>query len=97
MTAPTFSSRQIGNAVNWRGDVITLPAERMPTHLRAFGNPHQHWVVDTTKIRQELSYHEVVPRQQALSRTIEWERANPPSDLDRCQFDYTAEDAALHQ
>jgi len=31
---------------------------------------------------------------EALRRTIEWERANPPA-YEPAQFDYAAEDAAL--
>jgi hypothetical protein len=32
---------------------------------------------------------------EALRRTIAWERANPPSSLDPAHFDYAAEDATL--
>jgi hypothetical protein len=31
---------------------------------------------------------------EALERTIEWERTHPPA-IDPAQFDYAAEDAAL--
>ena len=87
--------RQIGKTGGWRGEVVALPFERMPRHLQDAGNPRQHWVVDTLKIRQHLGYHEVVPRAEGLARTMEWERANPPPNLDLSQFDYEAEDAAL--
>jgi hypothetical protein len=32
---------------------------------------------------------------EALARTIQWERANPPSDVPAAAFDYAAEDAAI--
>ena len=49
------------------------------------------YVVDTSRIRRELGFAEQVPFDEALRRTIEWERANPPEKIDRQQFDY-AED-----
>ncbi len=38
--------------------------------------------------------HEPVPLDEAIRRTIAWERANPPAEIDPDQFDYAAEDAA---
>ena len=37
---------------------------------------------------------EPVPEEEALRRTIEWERTHPPP-IDEAKFDYAAEDAAL--
>ena len=45
---------------------------------------------------EELGYHEIVSRDEALEKTIEWERANPPPDLKIGDFDYAAEDDALN-
>ncbi len=42
-----------------------------------------------------MVYSEPVPLDEALQRTIEWERANPPVAIDDKQFDYAAEDAVL--
>ncbi len=42
------------------------------------GHPAQHWVADTTRIRQQLEYREPVAPDEAIRRTIEWMRANPP-------------------
>jgi hypothetical protein len=50
---------------------------------------------DTTRLRRELGYEEPVSEEEALHRTIAWERANPPGQLDPAQFDYAAEDRAL--
>ena len=33
--------------------------------------------MDSSKIRRELGYRELVPRAEALLRAIEWDRAHP--------------------
>ena len=95
---PAFSeldwARKIAAATGWEGRFITLPKERMPAHLLQPGNSAQHWVADSTRIRQELSYREPVPLNEAIQRTIDSERAHPPEDFSPHTFDYAAEDAA---
>jgi len=95
----TFSecewAQQVAAAAGWRGDVAVIPDERAPTHLRGPGNTAQHWTTDASRIRRELGYREIVSRDEALRRTIAWERAHPPAQFDSAQFDYAAEDAAL--
>jgi hypothetical protein len=59
-------------------------------------NTAQHVVASSGRIRKELGYRELLPCDEAIRRTIEWERANPP-DAPLAQFDYAAEDAALAQ
>lgn len=51
--------------------------------------------LDSTRIRRELGYREIVPLDEANWRTIEWERANPPGEFNPHPFDYAAEDAAI--
>lgn len=87
--------RRIGQAAGWKGEIVTLPKERMPAHLKSASNWDQHWAVDTSRIRQELGYKEPVPLDEALQRAVEGERAHPPETFDPAQFDYAAEDAAL--
>lgn len=36
----------------------------------------QHWVLDTTRIREELGYREAVATDDAIRTTLEWERAS---------------------
>ena len=84
---------QTAASAGWDGNFITLPAERTPAHLRLPGNAEQHWVVDTTRIRQELGYREPIARADAIRQSVEWERANPAL-ADPRAFDYAAEDAA---
>jgi hypothetical protein len=90
-------AQQIAREMDWNGGFILRPDDRVPPHLRAPGNSAQHWVSDTTRIRQELGFREAVSRQQSIRRTVEWERANPPSGFSPYQFDYAAEDAAAGQ
>ena len=87
--------REIGRAAGWDGEVIALPENRLPQHLDWGLNTEQHWFVDTGRIRQQLGYADEVPREEALRRTVAWERAHPPEKLDPASFDYAAEDAAL--
>ena len=87
--------REIGCAAGWDGEVVTVPEDRLPEHLDWCLDTEQHWVADTTRIRRELGYRETVPRDEALRRSVEWERAHPPEKLDPSSFDYAAEDAAL--
>ena len=84
----------IAGAMGWRGEFVVLPEDRIPPHLRMPGNADQHWTIDTTRIREELGYREPIAQDEAIRRTIEWERANPTSSSPHA-FDYAAEDAAL--
>jgi nucleoside-diphosphate-sugar epimerase len=89
-------ARLIAGVVGWRGELVVVPDESAPPHLRSPGNLRQHWVVDTTRIRSELGYAEPVAREDSIRRTVDWERANPPS-VELTRFDYAAEDAAALQ
>ena len=88
-------ARDVAAVAGWRGEFVVLPAAQAPAHVKMPGNLQQHWVVDSTRIRKELGYREPVPRQEALRRTVAWERAHRPAQIDPAQFDYSAEDAAL--
>jgi len=88
-------ARMIARSVGWTGDFVVRPADQVPEHLRLPGNAQQHWVVDSTKIRRDLGYAEPIARDEAMRRTIEWERANPPSGFTPHRFDYEAEDRAI--
>ena len=96
---PAFSeldwTRKIAAATSWDGEFFTLRKERMPAHLLQPGNSSQHWEADSSRIRRELGYLEPVPLEDAIRRTIMWERSNPPGEFSFHRFDYTAEDAAL--
>jgi nucleoside-diphosphate-sugar epimerase len=84
--------RKVADAVGWEGRVVPVAASELPETLRFDGNFDQDFVVDSSRIRDEFGYVEVVDERTALERTIEWERANPPELF---EVDYEAEDAAL--
>ncbi len=88
-------AQRIGNVAGWKGSVVAMPKERIPAHLILPLNTEQDWLVSSARIRQELGYSETVVLDVGIARTIEWERANPPAQVDPVQFDYAAEDAAL--
>lgn len=89
--------RSIGQAAGWRGEVVALPEDLAPPSMHEPYRWEQHLVADTGRIREELDYEEDVTRQEALQRTVAWERANFPAAINVKQFDYAAEDAALKQ
>jgi len=89
-------ARKIGEVAGWKGEVLTLSKERTPAHLLSPLNTAQDWVVESTRIRRELGFIEPTPLEAGIARTIAWERANPPEQIDPKQFDYAAEDAAVH-
>ena len=78
-------------AAGWTGRIVVVPRGRL--HVQ--GNREHHWVVDTTRIRAELGYMEVVPQEVALRQTVDWQRANPLSEYDSKDFDYVTEDTIL--
>jgi nucleoside-diphosphate-sugar epimerase len=86
---------EVANAFGWKGEIVTLPRDQMPQHLLQPGNAAQHWTASSERIRQELGYNETVSFEESLRRTIEWELAEPPAQVDPKQFDYAAEDEAL--
>jgi nucleoside-diphosphate-sugar epimerase len=89
-------TRKIGQVAGWTGSVLALPKDQIPGHLLSPLNTEQDWLVSSAKIRAELGYREPVPLDAGIARTIEWERANPPAQIDPKQFDYAAEDAAIY-
>jgi nucleoside-diphosphate-sugar epimerase len=89
-------ARKIATSVGWNGKFVVLPHDRTPPHLHWPGNTAQHLVASSERIRKELGYHELLPREEAMRQTIAWERANPPAQP-VAQFNYEAEEEALRQ
>lgn len=87
--------RVIGRNAGWARELLLLPEDRLPARLRPLSaNYEQHLIADTGRIRVELGQREPVARDEALVRTIAWERAHRPRDVGTL-LDYAAEDAAL--
>jgi nucleoside-diphosphate-sugar epimerase len=85
-------TQRVTRAAGWTGRIVVVAPGRLDTGC---GHFEHHWVVDTTRIRAELGYMEVVPQEEALRRTVEWQRSNPPEKHDPKEFDYATEDAVL--
>src|SRR5262249_16687010 len=85
-------ARMIADATGWRGEFVIVPNDRAPAHLQTPANFAQHWVADTTRVRSELVCRERIGREESVRRTIDWELANTPAQVDPAQFDYAAED-----
>lgn len=91
--------KAIAEIVGWQGKIVILPKSQMPDTWELKENFSQHWVTDSTRIRAELGYTEIVDRHEALRRTIIWSRENSPTaDTEIGQvklLDYQDEDAIL--
>lgn len=87
--------RAIGEAAGWHGEVLAIPPDQLPPSLAFDGNTAQDLLADSSRIRRELGYGERLPRDEALRRTIAWERSHPPTDRPPDAFDYAAEDRVI--
>ncbi|HML21710.1 MAG TPA: NAD-dependent epimerase/dehydratase family protein [Aggregatilinea sp.] len=88
--------RTIGQAAGWQGEIEVVANDLLPEDMRDDALA-QDLVAETTRIRRELGYREVVPLETAMARTVEWERAHPPAQVNPADFDYEAEDAVLER
>ena len=71
-----------------------IPRAMLPEHLALQYDWTHHLAADTNQIRKDLSYEDTVPVEEALRRTVAWERVHPPKQIDSSRFDYAAEDSA---
>jgi len=94
-SAETAWVRAIARVTGWGGKVAIIDRDRLPPALRWSIDPNQDLVADSTRIRSELGYAEVTAPDEAMRRTVAWERANPPEQIEAGSFDYAEEDAAL--
>jgi len=87
-------------------ELVNLPAEvARPAFPTLAHHTTQHRVVDTSRLRSELGYRDLVPPLEALRRTVRWQAEHLPAQHHRVMrmlqdpFDYGAEDAlvALHR
>ncbi|MDQ0914681.1 NAD(P)-dependent oxidoreductase [Paenibacillus sp. V4I5] len=89
----------IAKVMKWDGKVHSIPRSDLPEQLiYSLLDLRQDWVVDTSRIRNELNYSELVSIEEAVSRTVDWEENNPPKELhpkDFPRFDYESEDLVL--
>jgi nucleoside-diphosphate-sugar epimerase len=87
--------QHIARAAAWEGEVVTVRRDELPDELRSPMATDQDLVTDSSRIRQELGYEETVSREEAISRTVEWERRHPPEQAGDMRAEYAQEDAVL--
>ncbi|BCL79757.1 epimerase [Ktedonobacteria bacterium brp13] len=87
--------QRIADAVGWPGRIVRIPQGRLKEPLALGIDPAQNIIVATTRLRQDLGYSEIVAEEEALRRTVFWERANPPEQSEPGVFDYAEEDRIL--
>lgn len=94
--APTEAERvrRLAAVVGWNGDVVPVPSDDLPEQLRAPGDWQYELETDTRRLRDEIGYEAPVTGEEALHRTVEWERAQRV-EADTPAPDYEAEDAVL--
>jgi len=92
---------KIGEIAGWKGKVISFPKDKFPQDWDLPLNSEQDWFVDSTRIRKELGYKEIVSIEEALKRTIEWERNHLSIEMQQLVapflLDYPTEDTILKQ
>lgn len=90
-------TKSIGEQIEWRGEIIVLPKDRLPTSYHFPLNTLQQLVADTSLIRAELNYHEKVSWIEGLKRTIPWEVEHLPINTNPKyqNIDYHEEDAQI--
>jgi nucleoside-diphosphate-sugar epimerase len=88
--------KMIADVVGWQGDIIAVDPVLLPEDQQF--DPHgQDLVVDSTRIRTELDFKEAISREEAIRRTVAYDREHPPEQTPNDSFDYEAEDAILAQ
>ncbi len=88
-------ARKIADAAGWRGQFAVLPKNRTPRHLVQPGNTAQHWDTDTSRIRVELGFREIVATDAAIRCTVAWEMEHLPCEFFMYPVDYASEDLAM--
>jgi len=63
---------------DWHGRIVSVSADSLPENERMLQDFSHHLAIDTTRIRRELGYAEIVPREAGIARTLAWEREPVP-------------------
>jgi nucleoside-diphosphate-sugar epimerase len=86
--------RSIANLTGWKGEVRIVPDSDLPLARQRPFDFTQHLEVDTTSIRSDLGFREIVDDTEGLRRTIDWE-LQTLDNVPELRLDYAAEDEAL--
>jgi nucleoside-diphosphate-sugar epimerase len=73
---PTWYDRisEIGRLAGWKGRIALVPASKLPEAQRNPADFSHHLVIDSSRIRSELHFREVIPHEESLLFTLAWER-----------------------
>jgi nucleoside-diphosphate-sugar epimerase len=85
--------RVLGQSCSWDGEIVVAHPAGLPEELRV-PLPAQDIYADTSRIRRELEYREIMSRDDGVRRAIEWERVQQQGEA---RPDYAAEDTALRR
>ncbi|MFC5702482.1 NAD-dependent epimerase/dehydratase family protein [Cohnella faecalis] len=89
----------IARTLMWEVEVYTAAKSELPSELaNRLLRTEQDWITNTSLIRKELGYKEIVAPEAALLATVQWEAANPPAALhpkDYPLLNYEDEDSFL--
>ena len=90
---------RLGKIAGWEGKVMAVSKDKLPTDWSLPVNAEQNWFVDSTRIRKELGYIEIFSQDEALQKSIEWQKKYPPQNPENCVIpwllDYNTEDKIL--
>ena len=81
----------IAKAMNWHGEIRTIPSDALPESLRSNFDTRHHLMVDSSKIRNTLGWSHRTDLIAAIQNTAEYELLNPP---DSFRVRYDEEDVA---
>ena len=99
--------QQLARVMGWQGRVVVVPDDTLPeelvpeSFLRSVANfqrmpdYQQDYLMDSSRIRAELGYCEILSVDEGLRKTIAWISDSPPSTTPPHRFDYEAEDRLL--
>ena len=85
--------RLVAQAMSWPGQCTVVEDSQLPESLRPDSDYIWDIDVDTSKIRTHLGYSDVVPLEEAVLQTVEWQRQNSPDPAP--PVDYSLEDQVL--
>ena len=67
--------RRIGRAAEWAGEIEIVSEDNLPGELAEPYDWNHHLAGDTQRIRQTLNYEETVSPNEAMERSVRWERS----------------------
>jgi len=94
---PTTLERieSISGILDWHGQLEVIPDNDLPDHLKIDADFRHHWVYDSSLIRKELGYEEVVDYHKGLRTAVEWYADHPPQEKQGIDYSYDVEQAFL--